>query len=154
MKQERYEDFATLIGGIYGDIRRIKAAYTSQLGLTEVHIFWLYLLREHPEGLSASELAAAGKSDRSLVSRQIDSLIEQDIICTREGSGRRRYGWKLELTDKGKALAERISQVAMAVQDTVSRDIDRRELESFYKTLGTLSENFERLAKELAAGEK
>ena len=31
---------------------------------------------------------------------------------------------------------------------------DRRELESFYKTLGTLSENFERLAKELAAGEK
>ena len=42
----------------------------------------------------------------------------------------------------------------MAVQDTVSRDIDRRELESFYKTLGTLSENFERLAKELAAGEK
>ena len=55
---------------------------------------------------------------------------------------------------KGKALAERISQVAMAVQDTVSRDIDRRELESFYKTLGTLAENFERLAKELAAGEK
>ena len=80
--------------------------------------------------------------------------MEQGIICTREGSGRRRYGWKLELTDKGKALAERISQVAMEVQDTVSRDIDRRELENFYKTLNTLSENFERLAREPAAGEK
>lgn len=154
VKQERFEDFATLIGGIYGNIRRIKSAYTRQLGLKEVHIFWLYLLREHPGGLSASELAAAGKSDRSLVSREIDSLMEQGIICTREGSGRRRYGWKLELTDKGKALAERISQVAMEVQDTVSRDIDRRELENFYKTLNTLYKNFERLAREPAAGEK
>lgn len=154
MRQERFEEFATLIGGIYGDIRRIKSAYTRQLGLKEVHIFWLYLLREHPEGLSASELAAAGKSDRSLVSREIDALQQQDLVRIREGSGRRRYGWKLELTDKGRALAEEISRVAMEVQDKVSRDIDRQELENFYRTLSTLSENFERLAREPAAGEK
>lgn len=154
MRQERFEEFATLIGGIYGDIRRIKAAHTKQLGLKEVHIFWLYLLRMHPEGLSASELAAAGKSDRSLISRELDSLLSQGIVRTREGSGQRRYGWKLELTEKGEALAERISQVAVEVQNRVSRDIPHEELESFYRTLGILSENFDRLAKELAAGEK
>ena len=154
MRQERFEEFATLIGGIYGDIRRIKAAHTRQLGLKEVHIFWLYLLRMHPEGLSASQLAAAGKSDRSLVSREMDTLLEQGIVRTRESSGRRRYGWKLELTEKGEALAETISQVAIEVQDRVSRDIDRQELESFYKTLRILSANFEDLARELAQGEK
>ena len=52
------------------------------------------------------------------------------------------------------ALAETISQVAIEVQDRVSRDIDRQELESFYKTLRTLSVNFENLARELAQGEK
>ena len=108
----------------------------------------------HPEGLSASQLAAAGKSDRSLVSREMDALLEQGIVRTRENSGRRRYGWKLELTEKGEALAETISQVAIEVQDRVSRDIDRQELESFYKTLRTLSVNFENLARELAQGEK
>ena len=131
-----------------------KAAHTRQLGLKEVHIFWLYLLRMHPEGLSASQLAAAGKSDRSLVSREMDTLLEQGIVRTRESSGRRRYGWKLELTEKGEALAETISRVAIEVQDRVSRDIDRQELESFYKTLRILSANFEDLARELAQGEK
>lgn len=154
MRQEHFEEFSTLISGIHGDIRRIKAAYTRQLGLKEVHIFWLYLLRMHPEGLSASQLATAGKSDRSLVSRELDFLLEQGIVRTGEGSGRRRYGWKLELTEKGEALAETISLVANEVQDRVSRDIDPRELENFYKILHTLSENFERLAKELAQGEK
>lgn len=148
MQSERFEEFAALIGGIHGDIQKIKAGHTARLGLKSVHIFWLYLLRVHPEGLSASELAAAGKSGRSLVSREIDELLERGLIENRERGGRRRYGWKFYLTDRGVALAEDISAVAKEVQDEVSRGIPEEELVSFYRTLRILSARFEALAGE------
>lgn len=145
LEQERFEEFSSLISGIYGSIQKLKARYTAQLGLKVVHVFWIYLLREHPEGMSASELAAAGQSDRSLVSREIDDLFEKGIIFTRDGSGKRRYGWKLELTDKGRELADVISAVAAEVQDTVSRGIPEEDLVTFYRTLRTLAGGFDGL---------
>ena len=145
LEQERFEEFSSLISGIYGSIQKLKARYTAQLGLKAVHVFWIYLLREHPEGMSASELAAAGQSDRSLVSREIDDLFEKGIIFTRDGSGKRRYGWKLELTDKGRELADVISAVAAEVQDTVSHGIPEEDLVTFYRTLRTLAGGFDGL---------
>ena len=145
LEQERFEEFSSLISGIYGSIQKLKARYTAQLGLKAVHVFWIYLLREHPEGMSASELAAAGQSDRSLVSREIDDLFERGIIFTRDGNGKRRYGWKLELTDKGRELADVISAVAAEVQDTVSRGIPEEDLVTFYRTLRTLAGGFDGL---------
>ena len=145
LEQERFEEFSSLISGIYGSIQKLKARYTAQLGLKAVHVFWIYLLREHPEGMSASELAAAGQSDRSLVSREIDDLFEKGIIFTRDGNGKRRYGWKLELTDKGRELADVISAVAAEVQDTVSRGIPEEDLVIFYRTLRTLAGGFDGL---------
>ena len=147
--QEHFEQFAALISGIHGNIKKLKAAYTPELGLKEVHIFWLYLLKTHPEGMTASEIAEASRQSRSLVSREIQALLEQDILYTdEENTGKRRYGWKLFLTDRGKALAERISQVASQVQSEVSGEIDQQELEIFYKTLRTLSKNFDKLTLE------
>lgn len=145
LEQERFEEFSSLISGIYGSIQKLKAHYTAQLGLKAVHVFWIYLLREHPEGMSASELAAAGQSDRSLVSREIDELFEKGIIFTRNGNGKRRYGWKLELTDKGRELADVISAVAAEVQGTVSRGIPEEDLVTFYRTLRTLAGGFDGL---------
>ena len=52
LEQERFEEFSSLISGIYGSIQKLKARYTAQLGLKAVHVFWIYLLREHPEGMS------------------------------------------------------------------------------------------------------
>ena len=142
MKRERFEEFYGLIAGIHGDIQKLKARYTAQLGMKSVHVFWLYLLRSRPEGLSAAELAAAGRSDPSLVSRELDALLEQGIVRTAGGGGRRRYGWKLTLTGKGERLADIIAAVANDIQDTISRDIPEAELESFYRTLSTLVEGF------------
>ena len=147
MEEERFEEFSALITGIHGNIQKLKARYTTQLGLKPVHVFWLYLLRTYPDGLSASELAAAGKSDRSLVSREIDDLLDRGIVCTLGGGERRRYGWKLILTEKGEALADIISVVVRDIQNTVSRDISETDLLTFYRTLHTLSDGFEELIK-------
>ena len=146
--QEHFEQFAALISGIYGNIKKLKMAYTEELGLKEVHIFWLYLLRTHPEGMTASEIASACRTNRSLVSRDIKELLEEDIVYTDENTGRRRYGWKFYLTDKGRKLAGRISDIAAGVQAQVSGEIDSEDLAVFYKTLRTLSDNFDKLTFE------
>ena len=144
LEQERFEEFSSLISCIHGNIQKLKARYTTQLGLKAVHVFWIYLLRTHPEGMSASELAAAGQSNRSLVSREIDALFDKGIISAHDNGDKRhgdkrRYGWKLTLTDKGRELADIISAVAADIQNTVSRDIPEADLVTFYRTLGTLA---------------
>ena len=145
LEQERFEEFSSLISSVHGNIQKLKARYTTQFGLKAFHVLWLYLLRTHPEGMSASELAAASQSNRSLVSREIDELFDKGIIYTLENGGKRRYGWKLILTDKGRKLADIISAIAAGVQATVSRDIPEENLVTFYQTLKALASGFEEL---------
>ena len=145
LEQERFEEFSSLISSVYGNIQKLKVRYTTQFGLKAVHVLWLYLLRTHPEGMSASELAAAAQSNRSLVSREIDELFDKGIIFTQENGSKRRYGWKLILTDKGRELADIISAIAADIQKTVSRDISEEDLITFYRTLKILANSFDKL---------
>ena len=145
LEQERFEEFSALISSIYGNIQKLKARYTTRLDLKAVHVLWLYLLRAHPEGLSASELAAAAQSNRSLVSREIDELFDKGIIYTQESGNKRRYGWKLILTEKGRRLADIIAAIVTDIQKTVSRDIPEENLITFYQTLKVLANSFEEL---------
>ena len=141
--EEHFEEFAALISVVHGDIQKLKTRAAARLGLKPVHIFWLYLLRMYPEGMSASELAAAGKHDRSLVSRELDWLLKENVVYTPDSGERRRYGWKLKLTEKGEELADAIAGIARDVQTTVSRTIPPEELAIFYRTLHTLADEFE-----------
>ena len=151
--QEHFEEFASLISSIHGSIQKLKSHHTMTLGLKSVHIFWLYLLRNHPQGLSASQLAAAGKTSRSLVSREINTLIEQDIIHTLDSSPRRRYGWKFTLTPRGCELADQIAGIAAQVQQQVSSEIPEEELNSFYHSLRILEHNFSLLSNNITKGD-
>ena len=147
LNQERFEDFSALISCIHGNIQKLKARYTTQLDIKAVHVFWLYLLRTHPEGLSASELAAAGQSNRSLVSREINDLFDKELIFTRDSGDKRRYGGKLMLTSEGKRLADAIAAVVTDIQETLSRDIPEEDLITFYRTLRILADGFGELSK-------
>ena len=145
LEQERFVEFLSLISSIHGNTQRLKTRYTTQFGLKAVHVLWLYLLRVHPEGMSASELAAAAQSNRSLVSREIDELFDKGIVFTQENGSKRRYGWKLMLTGEGQRLADIISATASDIQSTVSRDISEEDLITFYRILKILANGFDEL---------
>ena len=147
METERFEQFSSLISGIYRDIQKIKAKWTEPLGMKAVHIFWVYLLRNHPEGLSASELSRHSQSNRSLVSREIQELIDLGYVQTNI-SNHRRYGQKLTLTPSGQQIAERISEASLEIQKQVNTGIPEEDLIILYRTLGILMENFHRLAEQ------
>ena len=57
MQEERFEVFFQNISGLYRAVQRLRVQFADAAGVSSVHLFWLYLLREYPEGLAASRLA-------------------------------------------------------------------------------------------------
>ena len=109
-------------------------------------------LRNHPEGLSASELSRYSQTNRSLVSRELQELMDLGYVTVGEELVRRRHGQKLVLTPAGLTAAQRISQISYQIQQTVSAAIPREDLEVFYRTLKVLLTNFDALAEQPLAG--
>lgn len=148
MKEERFEEFSSLISGIYRDIQKLKTKWTTPLGMKSVHIFWVYLLKNHPEGLSASELSRHSQSNRSLVSREIQELIDLGYVYAEHLPQQRRYGQKLRLTEAGQAVANRISEASLQIQNQVSAGIPEEDLITLYRTLEILMRNFHTLTEQ------
>ena len=148
MESERFEQFSSLISGIYRDIQKLKTKWTDPLGMKSVHIFWVYLLKNHPEGLTASELSRHSQSNRSLVSREIQELIDLGYVTVKTTAGQRRYGQKLTLTNTGLEIAEKISEASLDIQNKVNAGIPEEDLLVLYRTLGILMENFHRLTEQ------
>ena len=144
MKEEHFEQFRNLISGIHWNIEKMKTKWTAPLGVKSVHIFWLYLLKSHPEGLTAAELARLSQSNRSLVSREMQNLIDLGYVCA-ENTGRNSYGQKLKLTPSGIETAQRIAEASLQIQNKVSANIPEEDLNTLYRTLEILLENFQAL---------
>ena len=148
MDTERFEQFNTLISGIYRDIQKLKTKWTEPLGMKSVHIFWVYLLKSHPEGLSASELSEHSQSNRSLVSREIQELVDLGYVYAHQITSKRRYGQKLRLTPLGEDAAKRISEATLEIQNKVNEGIPEADLIVLYRTLGILMKNFHQLTEQ------
>ena len=148
MEAERFEQFRNLISGIHRDIEKLKTKWTAPLGMKSVHIFWVYLLKNHPEGLTAAELSRLSQSYRSLVSREIQELIDLGYIYTVQGNQQNKYGQKLKLTASGVEAAQRISQESLRIQNEVNAGIPEADLIVLYSTLEILMENFHRLSEQ------
>ena len=146
-KHQYFEEFSGLINGIYRNMQKLKSRGAEELGLKGVHVFWVYLLHKHPQGMTAAELADASQSTNALVSREIDYLLEEGYVVTDKQSSHRRYGWKFLLTQKGTQAAEKISEIALYVQEKVGEGVSRADLEVFYRTLHILQRNFDGLTR-------
>ena len=142
MESVRFEKFTLLIDGIHKSINKLKFDTAPYLGVKSVHVFWVYELSLHPEGLTAAEIAAVSMVDRSLISREIAALKKDGYVECEDTGKKRSYNARITLTEKGRDLAEKITEEAMRVQSTVDVGITCEELVSFYSTLEKLYSNF------------
>ena len=142
MEPIRFEKFTLLIDGIHKCINKIKFDTAPDLGVKSVHLFWVYKLMLHPNGLTAAEIAAVNKVDRSLVSREIETLKKNGYVKTEDNGNKRSYNSRITLTESGLALAERIRSEAMRIQEAVGANISDEELAAFYVTLEKIYGNF------------
>ena len=146
MESVRFEKFTLLIDGIHKSINKIKFDTAPDLGVKSVHILWVYELMLHPEGLTAAEIAAVSMVDRSLVSREIETLKQKGYVEAEDTGSKRSYNARIRLTDSGLKLAERIKAEAIRIQTAAGANISEEELRAFYMTLEKLYKNFSALA--------
>ena len=150
MIKERFYLFVLRINSISKYINKLKFDFAPQLGVKNVHIFWLYELYVHPEGLTASELATRAMISRSLISREIENLLENGYIQMQKNSKGKRmnYNALITLTEKGVELAKNVSKKGMEVQSRVNQGISEEDLIIFYSTLEKLQNNLKTLSEE------
>lgn len=132
-----------LIDGIHKSICKIKNDTVLPMGIKSVHVFWLYKLKNHPDGLTAAELASEVMIDRSLVSREIAALKKNGYIHSAEEG--RKYNVPLKLTETGRILADQIEIEGVKMQDLAGKGISDEELAAFYSTLERIYENFKEI---------
>ena len=154
MQRQSFHQFIQLVDGIHKSVTKIKQSYSPQWGVKSVHLFWIYELMAHPDGLTAAALAAKNKVDRSLISREIEELREGGYVELSEGGGEKRknYNSRIRLTEKGWTLGESISAIAMAVQNAADAGVTEEELVSFYRTLEKLNLNLAAIAEQKCEG--
>ena len=141
MESERFRRFVLLVEGVHKAVQKIKLNKASDFGVKGVHTLWVYELLRHPDGITASELAAESMIDRSLISRELERLKELGYIETAGDPKKRNYNAKITLTERGKEVAEHIGDLALEVQTLASAGISKEELDSFYHTLEKLNTN-------------
>jgi len=150
----RYEKFTLYIDGIHKAMNRIKLDVAPRLGVKGVHVFWIYKLLEHPEGLTAAEIAAVSMIDKSLVSREIAALKRDGYIFSDIQDGKKRsYNARFSLTEKGVELANRIITEVVRVQRAADSEVSEEELLAFYSTLEKIHKNITTLASSVKPDE-
>ena len=147
MEECRFEKFILAVEGIHKAVQKIKLSEAPKFGLKGVHLFWLCELERSKEGMTACELAEKSHVNRSLVSREIETLSKNQYISI-SPSGKSGYNAKIVLTEKGRETAQRIGAVALSFQNRTSSDISEAELVSFYNTLDKILFNLSQLAAE------
>lgn len=147
METERFGKFVLLVDGIHKSVQKIKLKNSQTLGLKGVHTLWMYELLRHPDGMTASELAATSMIDRSLISRELSELKDHGYISIEEAVGKRNYNKKITLTESGRLVAAGIESIALDIQSEAGLGINSSELESFYVTLEKIYSNLFSIAE-------
>ena len=150
MAADRFYIFTLLVDGIHKCIHKIKFDFAPDFGVKNVHMFWIYELGEHPDGLTATELAEKNMVSRSLVSRELEWLRDNGYITLQEHARgkRKNYNSRITLTQKGQALADHIRKKALHVQSRVNAGVSEEELTVFYSVLEKLYCNMQTIVRD------
>lgn len=147
MYNDHLEQFTLTLADILKSIKKLKDQHMAEHGLRSSHVIVVYLLGRSPEGLTPAELTEASDVDKALISRVVAELTEKGLV-TAIAQGGRRYKARLHLTAEGRAIADSIAHAVTSIQQKVSGNIPQEDLETFYRTLFALQNNFRKLAED------
>ena len=139
--QERFNTFTVLIAKLGRTIRRIKTEEMQEFDLKSTHVSCLYHLYLHGQ-LTSKQLADECDEDKAAVSRSLEYLENNGYIYTVKDATR-RYKRPLDLTEKGREVAARISKKIEGYLSIANQGISDEDRLVMYKTLSTISENLQ-----------
>lgn len=134
---ERFENFTTLIANIHKEIAHLKSKKMKQYGLKGCDCMCLYYLDQHPEGITASELARMIENDRAAISRSLTRL-ENDACVVVEKTPASKYRAKVFLTDKAKRILDDINATIDKVMCQATQGISEAQRNKMMHTLTSI----------------
>ena len=140
MQENRFELFDISVSVICKSIQKIKSEVMQSYGLKSSHVLFMVQLGKREDGLTASELSKAGHMDKAQISRVVSELTDKGFIIRSAGSGK-KYKNRFTLTDSGKSIARDLDSLIDNALEYVSGAIPKADLEVFYRTLFTISDN-------------
>lgn len=108
-------------------------------GLTGAHTMCLRHLYNNAEGLTRTRIVRLCDIDKAQVSRVINELCAKGYVIETENENI-NYRKRLKLTPMGKDITERMNQLIIDINTYVSGDIDKDELDTFYRVFEKLCE--------------
>ena len=147
--KKRFEIFTVTIAKIQHSVQKIKAIEMEGYpGLKGNAVMCIFILHNHPEGLTITELAAKCSEDKAAVSRSISSMEKHGYVVGNLPSGK-NYRNKLKLTQKGLSCAENISKRIESAVTGGGNSLSDKEREIFYDYLLRISASLDEYTNEM-----
>ena len=144
----RFEQFSTVISGIYRYIQKIERDEMVKRGYKGAFAGYLATLNRYEDGLTASEICEVCDKDKAAVSRIIAEMEEKGLVqrCKRANGV---YRAKIVLTEKGKETADYVAERARLAIDSVSGGFMSEEHRNIlYPTLDNIYKNLQKVSRE------
>ena len=141
MEQHRFGAFALAISRIHYCIQHLKTTEMQQYNLKAVHVMCLYLLKEHPEGLTPTEIVEHTREDKAAISRALKDLRARGLVRDRDEGSAHAYRVPAFLTNQGAILADEVRRKVHDIFAQVAPEITPEERATFYRVLFAISDN-------------
>lgn len=143
----RFEIFITTMNQINRSIQVIKNREMEKYGLKGTHVMCLYQLKQHTEGLTATELANLCGEDKAAVSRSLAKIESKGLISFTDVEGKKRYRTIITLTKQGSQVCDQISQKIDELLQINSKNISDEDREVFYRVFSVIADNLQTISK-------
>lgn len=135
---QRFDAFVTGITVCYKYIQRIKSVEVNEMGLKGSHVMCMFHLKQHPDGLTASQLCALCAEDKAAVSRTISFLRNQGYVYS---EGPKNYRANLHLTPAGQAVTDQFDDMIAGWVSAGGVGLSDQERRDFYHGLNLIASN-------------
>jgi DNA-binding MarR family transcriptional regulator len=139
--EDHFLQFTIAISKLNKQVQKLKTAGMGRFDLKGVHTLCLYQLMAHPEGLTFSRIAADCDLDQALVSRTLADLVQQGLVAKSGLPG--KYNASYALTPRGADITHQVRAMVFQVQTLADEGISPEELDTFYRVLDRLVDNFQ-----------
>lgn len=144
----RFAKFSFSIAEIDRCWHKLAAEEMTKYDLNSAHAVYLTTLYDaDPEGITAAQLGELCGKNKADVSRMI-AILEKKGLVQKIAIGKNMYRAKLMLTDEGRQAAEHVRKRAAVAVELAGSGLSSEEREIFYKALGLITENLQKLSKE------
>ncbi len=135
---QRFDAFVTGITVCYKYIQRIKSAEVTEMGLKGAHVMCMFYLKQHPEGLTASQLCTLCAEDKAAISRTVSFLKSEGYVSS---DGSKNYRALLHLTPAGQVLADQFDGLIADWVTSGGCGLTEQERTDFYRGLRLIADN-------------